>query len=208
MKTQKGTTRRVFIFKHVVIKIAIFDWNKIFKSWKCCFLREIYFIKKYKGKYFFEKAKEQREYKKNLNEKRYEWGLEVIPIKRCENPYSSPWYYLLIGVLANLNERRFYKRTKNPFVMVTYFSFLGLVNIQKKGRKIEFWDDGDVFRFLCKNSVNRSQPHSDGHALAEIENFVIDDDDHLKLVDYGNRQVCPFLELNGKNLYDNFKLPE
>ena len=207
MEIQKRTTRRVFIFKHVVIKVAVFDWTKIFGSWKFQILKEIILIKKHKLNYLSEKKKERKEQKVYLLEKCYQWGLEVIPYKKYEKCFS-PWYYLLVGILANINERRFYKKTKNPFVMPTYFSFLGFVNIQKRGRKIEFWDDSDVFSFLCQNSANRSQPYADGHALAEIENFVIDDDDHLKLVDYGNRQVCPFLEMNGENLYNNFKLPE
>jgi len=207
METQKGTTRRVFIFKHVVIKIAIFNWTRFFSTYKFYLLKEIKLIKKYKSNYFFEKRREQKEYKIYLSEKCFKWGLEVIPYNKYENFYSL-WYYLLAGILANINERRFYKKTKNPFVMPTYFSFLGFVNIQKRGRKIEFWDDGDVFSFLCQNSANRNQPHIDGHTLAEIKNFVVDDDSHLKLVDYGNRQVCPFLEMNGENLYRNFKLPE
>lgn len=205
MKTQKGTTRRVFIFKHVVIKIALIRWATIFKI----FEQEFVFIKKHGLDYFSLKNKKREDFARIICfEDKEKFGIKVVTLKRHEVDSNMILYYLLLGILPNIQERRFYKKTKNPFVMPTYFSFFGLVNIQKRGKQIYFWGDNDVFRYLCQNSQNRNQPHVDGHTLSEIENFVLDNDNHMKLVDYGNKQVAPFLEMNGENLYNNFKLPE
>lgn len=211
MKTRKGTTRRVFIFKHVVIKVALIGWVAIFEISRSLILREFRFFKKNKWRYFSEKKKYreyyQKELLKNILEEKEKFGMKIVPQKRHEIDYNYPLYYLMMGILPNIQERRFYRQTRNQFVMSTYFSLFGLVNIQKRGEQINFWNGEDIFRYLCYNSQNRNQPHIDGHTLCEIENFVLDDDGHIKLVDYGNKQVGSFLELNGENLYNNFKLP-
>lgn len=132
--------------------------------------------------------------------------MKILPGKNYEVYYRVP-IYLLGGIMANYHERQFYKRTKNPFVMPTYFSFFGLFNIQKRGKKIDFWDMYGIWGYVYHNSQNPNQPFCDGHTLADPKNYCTDNG-KLKLVDYGNRQVAEFLKINGENLYNNFKLPE
>ena len=130
---------------------------------------------------------------KVLSTKNYELDLRV---EAC----------LFAGIMANHQERKFWKETKNPFVMPTHFSFFGLFNIQKRGAEIEFWDSRDVWHYVIVSSYDENQPWCDNHTLCEIYNFCIDNG-KLKLVDYGNRQIAEFLRINGENLYNKFKHP-
>lgn len=205
MEKQRGTTRKVFIFKRLVVKVAIVEWGMILQIIK----KNFTLLKKHRLYYFSFKKELRENFTKLMNLRvRERFGVEVVSLKRFEVDSNTLLFCFLLGILPNIQERKFYKKTKNPFVMPTYFSLLGLVNFQKRGKRIDFWGDRDVFAYLCQNSQNRNQPHLDGHTLSEIENFVLDDDNHIKLVDYGNKQVAPFLEMNGEKLYSKFKLPE
>lgn len=209
---EKGNTRRVFLFKKFVIKVAIIAWRGSLISTKENILMELWYLKKYKGNYFREKKRHYDYLRKSDEEfvlrKGKTMQMEVLPCKGYEWHMSFS-NHLCGGIMANHQERLFYKKTKNVFVMPTYFSFFfGLVNIQKRGKEITFWDDHDIIIFFQKHSQNSNQVFCDGHSLTETKNFVLDDDNHIKIVDYGNRQVGPFIILNGKNFYNNFKLPK
>jgi hypothetical protein len=133
-----------------------------------------------------------------------EISLEVIPLKKYE--IFGLRYLLFGGIMANWNEYLFYKETKNLFVMPTYFSLFGLINIQKRGQEITFWDYKDIWRYICHNSANENQPFCNSHSFAEKENFCLDGD-KIKMLDYGSRHVHNFLRLNGNKLFNNFIKP-
>lgn len=111
------------------------------------------------------------------------------------------------GIMANWQERKFYSQTKHFFVIPTYFSLFGLINIQKKGMPITSWNNVQMWNYILDNCQNKHQPFCDFHTLYEINNFCLDDK-HLKIVDYGSRNLQPFIELNGEKLYNNFKAPD
>ena len=175
MKIKKGTTRIVLIFNHIVIKLPVIE---IIRSAK-----EFY----YSRKYFFKSIKKngfKRHYQKKLIRKRHsikneqefiarrskEIFLEVVPFKKYE--IFGLRYLLFGGIMANWNEYLFYKETNNLFVMPTYFSFFGLINIQKRGQDINFWKYDDIWRYIYQNSKNENQPFCDSHSFAGKENFV------------------------------------
>jgi hypothetical protein len=200
MKIKTGSTRHVFIFKNVVIKVARIYWSKLFIK-----IREKeYFIRIKKSKTYDKKY--LKEWEQDCARKEELTNMKD-PIPKCYEIYGTAALYFLGGIMANLQERRFYRKTKNLFVMPTYFSFFGLFNIQKRGQRIDFWDDNDVWFYLCKNSQNQHQIFCDAHTFFDINNFCLDDG-FLKIVDYGNRHIEPFLEINGENLFKNFKIPD
>ncbi|KKT13337.1 MAG: hypothetical protein UV95_C0002G0021 [Candidatus Falkowbacteria bacterium GW2011_GWF2_43_32] len=148
--------------------------------------------------------RKQYEFDKIKKEKEMQMDIPITKIYEC---YDTTAMCLLSGIMANLQERQFYKKTKNVFVMPTYFSLFGFLNIQKRGEQIDFWDSIDVWYYIHDNSQNHHQPFCDGHTLSETDNFCLDNG-HLKMVDYGSRSLEPFLEKNGEKLYSNFKIPE
>ena len=211
MKISKGSTRRVFLFKNIVIKLARIYWYSAFKIMMDSLMDEIKILinKDYRLRCRLIQTEELEEQQINNQcrideEKRMEM---VKPQIIFYEYYSSVGMCLLSGIMANYQERKFYKKTKNIFVMPTSFSFLGIFNIQKRGEKISFWKDKDIWFYLCSNSKNRNQPLCDSHTLSEIDNFCLYEG-HLKIVDYGSRRLEPFLKINGENLFNNFKIPD
>ncbi len=212
MEIKTGTTRRVFIFKNVVVKVARIKVLIVLRDAFLC--RDIWqAIRKwgwraYRGR--VEEIKAARpaqkiEFEKYRLNKEKEFGFRV-PVVKNYGQNGSNSMFLIAGIMANRQEWKFSRRNKNPFIMSTYFSLFGLFNVQKKGKEIDFWDDSGVWHYIHENSQNHNQPFCDGHALAAIENYCLDGQ-HLKMVDYGSRFLEPFLEANGKRLSQNFKLP-
>lgn len=213
MKKEEGYTRCVFVFDKFVVKVAKIYWVKILKTLYHEIVYEIKFFRKNKGRYF--KAKSEKadkynndfiDYEKDRIQKENLLQMKILIIKSYEFHYTVS-SFLLGGVMANLQERRFYKETKNPFCMPTYFSFFGLFNVQKRGGKVDFWERNEIWSYIYHNSKNSNQPFCDGHTLAETENYGMDNG-RLKLVDYGSRQVGEYLKINGETLYNNFKHPD
>jgi hypothetical protein len=214
MEIATGHTRRVFIFRYIVIKVARIYLYQTLKNK----VRSIFFysnlIKKIGRKEYFhrkneiraERIKSKQQDEKDRLEKEKSIQMKVPVIKRYEM-YGTMALCLFGGIMANCQEWQFYRKTKNVFVMPTYFSFFGLFNIQKRGKKIDFWGEAGAWHYIHNNIENHQQPFCDGHTLASIENFCLDNG-RLKIVDYGSRSLGPFLEINGEKLYNNFKIPD
>lgn len=213
MEIKTGNTRYVFVFQNIVIKVARIYLLKAILTINYRISFEIGLVFKKRKKYFSflkERKKRRREDKINFETERMKKeessGLKVPKTKKYEC-YSTVNIFLLAGIMANLQEWRFYRKTKNIFVMPTYFSFLGIINIQKRGSRICFWDDVGVRCYIHKNCQNSLQLFCDGHTLSNIDNFCLDGK-NFRMVDYGSRYIESFLEVNGKNLYENFKIPD
>lgn len=213
MKIVKGSTRRVFIFKNIVIKIPRIYLYSAIKNEIIMFFLHLKLIIKDRGQYFVrkrqiksERPRKLQEYEEHRLEKERLMEMECPRTKRYEC-YGTMAICLMGGVMANYQEWKFYKKTKNVFVMPTYFSLFGLLNIQKRGQRITFWDGTAVWLYIHENIQNHDQPFCDGHTLSEIDNFCLDNG-CLKMVDYGSRYVEPFLKLNGEILFKNFKIPD
>lgn len=209
MEKALGSTRRVFVFKNIVIKFARIRFKKGIKGLTYYW----YFYTKIRitnPKRYFEikesRKKRHAEFEQYRLEQEKDIKMKILFIKRYEQN-GSPAQMFFSGIMANLQEYKFYRKNKNLFVMPTYFTFFGLFNIQKRGTKIDFWENKDVWSYLLKNIQNYGQAFQDGHTLSEIENYCLDDG-FLKIVDYGSRRLEPFLLLHGENLFYNFKAPD
>jgi hypothetical protein len=93
----------------------------------------------------------------------------------------SPTWCLFKGLLDNWKEYRFYRKTKHQFLQTTYFSFLGIVNLQKRGQKLNcdyrpFWRN--IYDATGGEAMN------DGHHFSETDNFCVDHG--VKILDYGS----------------------
>jgi len=217
MKIEKGNTRRVFIFKNIVIKTPRVYWHQIFCEILSCLRRYTKMMRKFGIKEFF-----KMEHQNKLTRLTNKYLLENDRLKREAlmkmsipklrfyefNCFQNIANLFLDGIMANYQERKFYRQTKNVFVMPTYFSLFGLINIQEKGDSVSFWKDSDVKKYIIDNSQNEFQPFCDSHALMDVNNFCLDRVGRLRMLDYGSRFVAPFLEINGQALYENFRIPK
>lgn len=209
MEIRKGTNRLVLIFDQVVVKFPLVKIMRGFKEF--CYREKKFFkliqkhdLKKHYLKKLTEKEQFLKDEKEFIARKSKQLSLKVLP-KRAYETFGIR-YSLFGGIMANWNEYLFYQKTRNPFLMPTYFSLFGLINIQKKSRKIDFWSHEDVWLYVCRNSINENQPFCDSHSFDEIENFGLDGD-KLRMHDYGSRHIREFLRLNGENLFNNFTKP-
>lgn len=80
-------------------------------------------------------------------------------------------YFMLNGIGSNLSEFWFYLKTRNKFAWPTYFSFFGLVNIQRLGTNPNFWDINQIY-FIISNVAGRDV--KDGHTFTESNNYILD----------------------------------
>jgi hypothetical protein len=98
----------------------------------------------------------------------------------CEIRSSVRWF-LVRGICCNWHEYRFWLKTKNPFLQPTYFSFFGLINIQRFGCACTM-DWKNVWHQLYE--ITGRACSLDGHTFDRVENYVVEDG-NIKLVDYG-----------------------
>ncbi|MGE5426011.1 MAG: hypothetical protein ACM3PZ_02970 [Bacillota bacterium] len=210
MEIKKGSTRTVLLLDKVVFKFpvigvarSLIELNKrrkfYYKSIRQNGLRRHYLNIRER------RARSLKLEEELMSTKSQGISLEVLPYKKYEIFFNLR-YFLFSGIMANWNEYRFYRKTMNPFTMPTYFSLLGLFNIQKRGQEISFWSYKDIWKYICHNSENVNQPFCDPHSFAEIGNFCLDAG-KLKMLDYGSRHVHNFLRLNGPKLFNNFVKP-
>ncbi|MEI6836011.1 MAG: hypothetical protein WCK59_04220 [Candidatus Falkowbacteria bacterium] len=209
MKIKKGTTRTTFIFDYVVVKIPAINFIIVFKEIYYSLKLAMPVIRKqgFKKYYLKKKAIKRRATEKekaHIQKESEELGLELIPCKSYE--IFSIKYLMFSGIMANWNEYLFYRETKNLFVLPTYLSIFGLINFQKRGKEIYFWNSDEIREYICINSVDEDQIFCDSHTFAKKENFCLDGD-KLKMLDYGSRHVHNFLRLNGDKLFNNFIKP-
>ena len=92
---------------------------------------------------------------------------------------------LLGGIFANWREFLFYRKTRNSLLQPTYFSFLGLLNIQKSGKPcllqaVDLW---------CQlYELTNAKVFDSSHHFANPDNFCFDRGG-LKMVDYGSNRT-------------------
>lgn len=209
MEIKKGESRIVFIFKRFVIKIPIIQVVESLKEFRGSLKYFFKSIRKYGFKRHYlrglvQKRRRAKDQIKFILRKSKQIGLEVVPFKSYE--IYGVKFLLLSGIMTNWNEYIFYQKTKNLFVIPTYFSLFGLINISKKAEKIDFWSDKEVFDYIWANSANANQVFCDSHSFAKKDNFGLDGN-KLKMLDYGSIRVHNFLRINGDKLFSNFIKP-
>ncbi len=112
--------------------------------------------------------------------------------------YKSLTEHLFKGMGDNLREWRFYLQTRHPFCQPTYFSFFGLVNLQRAAVTCqmpieEFWSQ--------MHRVTGSEAFTDAHHFANPANFCHDQNKRLMIVDYGHLKTQKIVRKLGTSLH-------
>lgn len=130
---------------------------------------------------------------KTLYKELFYWNYEVHgTMKEC----------LLKSVYQNWVEFYYSIRYRNPFTQTTYFSFFGLVNVQKLGVELEM-DYVDLWYQLL--DITNKEVWKDSHHFSATENFCVEDG-HLKMFDYGSKGSREVVKKYGNLIYDKFDI--
>lgn len=109
-------------------------------------------------------------------------------------------HFLLGGIHANWLEFVFYVKTRNPFLQPTYFSFFGLLNIQKAGKECTL----ELVDVWCNlQEITNMGCFPDGHAFANPANFSLEDG-KLRMFDYGSVGTCEVISKYGDKMFQEF----
>ena len=117
---------------------------------------------------------------------------------------SFSWF-LLSGILDNWREFYFYFKTRPGFVIPTYFSFFGLLNIQKTGNILVLNDNAEEYMafFGQLNVITEGAVFNATHTFANPENFSRENG-KLLMVDYGDIRVQSVLTDYGDKILKEF----
>jgi hypothetical protein len=142
--------------------------------------------------------------------KRFYFGKTVMTLQGKINHlrYLIEYFYLR-GIYANLKEGQTWKRTKNPFLWPTWFSFFGLVNICPYAERVlteEEYDNSDLLKQISFFSGYRWQISP--HTFEMAYNFCVDEFGKVKMLDYGFENSEIFITYCGQNLYENLNPTE
>ncbi|OGY45726.1 MAG: hypothetical protein A3J65_02075 [Candidatus Buchananbacteria bacterium RIFCSPHIGHO2_02_FULL_45_11b] len=109
-------------------------------------------------------------------------------------------YHLFYGIYNNWREFIFYQKTKNLFLQPTWFSFIGLFNIQPYGRPTDR-SLGDLRHGLY--DLTDGQVSLDGHHFDEPSNFTVENN-RLKILDYGHQTTQKIITAYGQKIWEEF----
>lgn len=174
MEFKRGTRRLVIIVAYlgIVIKLPIIDIGKTIKS-----IFKLIFYGDFSTLYILSTTTQLdndaiRGYKSNL------FG----------------------GIMDNWREFSFFVKTTHPFLQPTYFSFLGLINIQKYGEhpKITM---RSLWKQLCEITDNGT--YGDPHHFQNPSNFCLANG-KLKICDYSRKKTQKIITEYGSKIQDSF----
>jgi hypothetical protein len=118
-------------------------------------------------------------------------------------PVSYPMGYknrLFGGIVDNWSEFAFFCKTRNPFLQPTYFSFLGLINIQRVGKPCLL----DATDFWCQlYGLTDGKVFDDCHHFENPDNFCFDKG-KLKILDYGSKATHAVIVEFGIKIIESF----
>ena len=105
------------------------------------------------------------------------------------------------GVLDNVAEYKFYRDNKNNiFLMPTYLTLFGWINIQKAGSKLRM-DNTSLWCQLVE--MTNKETWCNPHVFANSDNFCVVKG-RLKIVDYGSERIHDFLKKWSDKIYTDF----
>lgn len=108
------------------------------------------------------------------------------------------------GIYANIRERRLWKRTKNPFLLPTWFSLFGVMNICPYAKNVLTREQYNSSKFPLQLDIfSELWSQVEGHTFARATNFCVDDLGKVKLIDYGFKHCEKVIRHCGQGLYDN-----
>jgi len=130
--------------------------------------------------------------KKWLYKEIFEWNIYS---------FATLKQWLFKGMVENWYEYSFYIRTRHPFCVPTYFSFLGLLNIQRLASISQF-KTTDLWCQL-QELADMILISKGSHHLTEPANFTFENN-RLQIFDYGNQKVQEVIIQYGQKILDNF----
>lgn len=139
-----------------------------------------------------------------IADRKYHFKYGILgPVYHTAQP--SIWYYLFRGVTANISEFLYYIRnTDNTFLIPTYFSLFGIINIQPLQQNICTQKDevfGHLKSFTEFNELYKHNPHT----FFEQTNFCIDKEGKLCILDYGSKGAQRMVTKYGKQFHSKLK---
>lgn len=171
MNINKGKDRVVFVFP--LLRVAVkFPIIHFFAAVKPFFRRDT------KGKWDY--------LKKYLT-----WPLET---------YSGFRGLLFRGLSANWNEFWFYQKTRNSFLQPTYFSFFGLLNVQRYDTPCQL-QSVDLWCQLYE--LTSGKVFDDSHHFENPRNFCFCNGT-LRMLDYGSRRTHSVITQYGTKIVELF----
>lgn len=104
---------------------------------------------------------------------------------------NQSWQLTISGVAQNIRERALWKKTKDPFLVQTYFSFLGLVNVQKyrnsaQGKELELLLLTKMGQLMESTLDSGVWVEVSTHSWSGISNFTVTPSGNLQMLDYGS----------------------
>jgi len=112
----------------------------------------------------------------------------------CQKEDDILVYTLLNGIWQNRLERRMWRSTSSSFLEPTYFSFFGLVNIQRFGNELTESFQDSLWWQLCE--LTNEEVFGDGHHFSNPSNFSYRNG-HIRMTDYGGSGVWEIVEKYG-----------
>lgn len=109
--------------------------------------------------------------------------------------------FLFKGLSANWNEFWFFRKTRNPLLQPTWFSFFGFLNIQKYGELCQLPKRGFWMQMYA---LTDGEAFADSHHFRNSENFGFSDDGKLRMFDYGSRKSHVVIERFGARIREQF----
>ncbi|MEI7620121.1 MAG: hypothetical protein WCJ57_00950 [Candidatus Falkowbacteria bacterium] len=201
MKKILGTTRKVFLFENFVIKfprILVRKGVDRFFSYYYEGLKSI-------NRLGYKKYKTLKKRHEDIFREYYQ-EVENISKYQMDNTCQK---FLFDGLMSNWHEFIFsIKNRKNTFTTPTYFSFFGLINIQKRGKEFEM--SNDEFKIRLEKILEEEgilddcDYWKDSHTMNNPKNFCQDEDGKLRVLDYGNIRMHNFLKEYGKLIQEKF----
>jgi len=110
---------------------------------------------------------------------------------------------MLRGLITNWGEFWLYYKTKNPFLQPTYFSFLGIFNIQQYGKPCDNALDPWPQFFRLTNG----QIREDNHHFEDFSNFCLNQG-KIKMLDYGNKKSWGVIIAYGEKITKSFSFAD
>lgn len=131
---------------------------------------------------------------------RWEQFFLLLRIPTNDSFALGPRTLLFGGIVANWREFGLYLKTRNIFLLPTYFSFFGLFNIQRYGYPCRISKIGFMLQLV---QLTDRAISCDLHHFANPENFCFIDG-KLKMVDYGSHLICEVVEKYGETIVRDF----
>jgi len=106
--------------------------------------------------------------------------------------------YIVKGIINNWKEFTYSFLNPQPYLMPTYYSHFGLINIQKRGEPYQ----SEYIIFGPKiDRATKGQVRADGHHFKNSQNFCLVDG-KLVMIDYSNFETQKVLDKYGMAIHN------